>query len=481
MKYITKLILENFQSHKYSELVFNGGMNVIIGPSDSGKSAIIRALKWVLYNEPSGDYFIRENENQCSVTIHTNDGFILKRYRTRSKNGYSLTYPNGEELTFEGIGNSVPNEIVETIGIQKIQLDSDESASINIGEQLEGPFLLSEKTSTRANAIGRLVGVNILDDAIKETAKDIKNINSKKKNLEESLDNINNELESFNYLDQLTSTYKELKDKLNLLEYKNKKLEKLLTLKSNLNSILSNKKNAEAILNNLKNLYRIETLFEKLSKELIKYYNFEKTHEKLTFYNQKIMVTEKILNSLIDLSKVDRTYNNLGYKIKSYNEFTLLYAKYNKLKKDKNIYMNLMDSLEHIDQVNNIYNDLYLKTNTYLKILQYNSRLIEIKKKIHYIYQINDRLNKFTEKTNIEEITLRIKLLVDLVSFNNKILKLQKDITRSSEIIKKLNEDMNTIVYKYKNILSKYEKCPYCLSDINKDKIEHIIKYHLGG
>ena len=481
MKYITKLILENFQSHKYSELVFNGGMNVIIGPSDSGKSAIIRALKWVLYNEPSGDYFIRENENQCSVTIHTNDGFILKRYRTRSKNGYSLTYPNGEELTFEGIGNSVPNEIVETIGIQKIQLDSDESASINIGEQLEGPFLLSEKTSTRANAIGRLVGVNILDDAIKETAKDIKNINSKKKNLEESLDNINNELESFNYLDQLTSTYNELKDKLNLLEYKNKKLEKLLTLKSNLNSILSNKKNAEAILNNLKNLYRIETLFEKLSKELIKYYNFEKTHEKLTFYNQKIMVTEKILNSLIDLSKVDRTYNNLGYKIKSYNEFTLLYAKYNKLKKDKNIYMNLMDSLEHIDQVNNIYNDLYLKTNTYLKILQYNSRLIEIKKKIHYIYQINDRLNKFTEKTNIEEITLRIKLLVDLVSFNNKISKLQKDITRSSEIIKKLNEDMNTIVYKYKNILSKYEKCPYCLSDINKDKIEHIIKYHLGG
>jgi len=481
MKYITKLILENFQSHKYSELLFNEGMNVIIGPSDSGKSAIIRALKWVLYNEPSGDYFIRENENQCSVTIHTNDGFILKRYRTRSKNGYSLTYPNGEELTFEGIGNSVPNEIVETIGIQKIQLDSDESASINIGEQLEGPFLLSEKTSTRANAIGRLVGVNILDDAIKETVKDIKNINSKKKNLEESLDNINNELESFNYLDQLTSTYNELKDKLNLLEHKNKKLEKLLTLKSNLNSILSNKKNAEAILNNLKNLYRIETLFEKLSKELIKYYNFEKTHEKLTFYNEKIMVTEKILNSLIDLSKVDRTYNNLGYKIKSYNEFTLLYAKYNKLKKDKNIYMNLMDSLEYIDRVNNIYNDLYLKTNTYLKILQYNSRLIEIKKKIHYIYQINDRLNKFTKQIKIDEITLRIKLLVDLVSFNNKLLKLQKDITRSSEIIKKLNEDMNTIVYKYKNILSKYEKCPYCLSDINKDKIEHIIKYHLGG
>ncbi|HOK63609.1 MAG TPA: AAA family ATPase, partial [Soehngenia sp.] len=324
MKYITKLILENFQSHKYSELVFNEGMNVIIGPSDSGKSAIIRALKWVLYNEPAGDYFIRENENQCSVTIHTNDGFILKRYRTRSKNGYSLTYPNGEELIFEGIGSSVPDEIIDTIGIRKIQLDSDESASINIGEQLEGPFLLSEKTSTRANAIGRLVGVNILDDAIKETVKDIKNINSRKKNLEESLDNINSELESYIYLDELSSIYNELKVRVNLLEDKNRKLEKLLTLKSNLNFIQSNKENTEVILMKLENIHEIEILSGKLSKEINKYYNFEKILEKLNVYEQRIVITEKTLNLLIDLPQVDKAYSSLEYKIKNYNELTIL-------------------------------------------------------------------------------------------------------------------------------------------------------------
>jgi hypothetical protein len=135
---------------------------------------------------------------------------------------------------------------------------------------------LSEKTSTRANAIGRLVGVNILDDAIKETVKDIKNINSRKKNLEESLDNINSELESYIYLDELSSIYNELKVRVNLLEDKNRKIEKLLTLKSNLNFIQSNKENTEVILMKLENIYEIEILSGKLSKEINKYYNFEK-------------------------------------------------------------------------------------------------------------------------------------------------------------------------------------------------------------
>ena len=59
---IDKIILENFQSHKYSELEFVEGLNAIIGSTDSGKTAIFRAIKWALYNEPQGDYFVREGE-----------------------------------------------------------------------------------------------------------------------------------------------------------------------------------------------------------------------------------------------------------------------------------------------------------------------------------------------------------------------------------------------------------------------------------
>ena len=52
MRYVRRITLENFQSHKHTEMEFGPELNVIVGPSDSGKSAIIRALKWVMYNEP---------------------------------------------------------------------------------------------------------------------------------------------------------------------------------------------------------------------------------------------------------------------------------------------------------------------------------------------------------------------------------------------------------------------------------------------
>ena len=53
MIYLKRVRLENFQSHKNSIIDFDRGLNVIVGPSDSGKSAIIRAIKWALYNETS--------------------------------------------------------------------------------------------------------------------------------------------------------------------------------------------------------------------------------------------------------------------------------------------------------------------------------------------------------------------------------------------------------------------------------------------
>ena len=51
---IKSVELKNFQSHNQSRLEFCDGVNIIVGASDSGKSAILRGLFWVLYNNPNG-------------------------------------------------------------------------------------------------------------------------------------------------------------------------------------------------------------------------------------------------------------------------------------------------------------------------------------------------------------------------------------------------------------------------------------------
>ena len=281
MKFIKKLIINNFQSHKYSELDFGQDLNVIIGPSDSGKTSIIRALKWVLYNEPSGDFFIREGESEVSVSVIFSDKTTLKRYRTKSKNGYQLISSEGIESIFEGIGTSVPQEIIDKTGIYKMLLDGDHSNAINLGEQLEGPFLLSEKTSTRANAIGRLVGVDIIDEALREVLKDVRNLNLKKNTKEESIIELNDSIKEYDYLEGMKDKHDTLKLLLEKIkDYKNKE-NKLVDIKFRYEKIQLESVNTNNILLELKQIDKIDEIFNSIQYKVNNYTKYNHTKIKI--------------------------------------------------------------------------------------------------------------------------------------------------------------------------------------------------------
>lgn len=201
---IIKIVeIENFQSHVYTKLEMCSSLNVIVGPSDQGKSAIIRALRWLFYNEPRGTDFFRVGSTNCRVSVQLNTGEVITRERANNRNRYLYRNPKGEESIYEGFGNSVPWEISKIIQMPKIVLDKDTEATLNIGNQLESPFLLNESGTLRAKMIGRLTGVHIIDAAIRETAKDLLNQQQEEKRLTIELEEIIQELDNYSYLDGL--------------------------------------------------------------------------------------------------------------------------------------------------------------------------------------------------------------------------------------------------------------------------------------
>lgn len=123
---IKRIKLENFQSHVDTEIALSEGLTVILGPTDQGKSAIIRALKWVLYNEPRGSDFITVGCKTCRVSLEMTDGTVITRERDGNKNRYILK-KGDEEQVFEGFGANVPAEVIQAHGIPKIQIDTDKS------------------------------------------------------------------------------------------------------------------------------------------------------------------------------------------------------------------------------------------------------------------------------------------------------------------------------------------------------------------
>jgi DNA repair protein SbcC/Rad50 len=199
---IKTIELTNFQSHKKTVVELNEkGLNALTGGSDTGKSAIIRALRWVLYNEPRGADFIRHGETRATATVTFTDGSSITRSRTNSAAGeYIVRDSSGKELEFKGFGNNPPIDIANTHQMPKVELSTGIERSLNFSYQLDGHFLLSESPAVRANTIGRLTGVHVVDAAIKEKSKEIRNLTVATNATEKQIGELDEQLKEYESL-----------------------------------------------------------------------------------------------------------------------------------------------------------------------------------------------------------------------------------------------------------------------------------------
>jgi len=148
---ISSLEIHNFQSHEKTELEFSPGVNVIIGSSDGGKTAIIRAMRWLIWNRPNGDSIRSRWGGETSVTLRTEDGSII---RSKDKiDSYLLVTAEGEEFTFKAFGTSIPEEIQNFLNINEI----------NLQRQLDAPFLFSETPGAIAQHFNKIAKLDKID------------------------------------------------------------------------------------------------------------------------------------------------------------------------------------------------------------------------------------------------------------------------------------------------------------------------------
>lgn len=164
---ITELDIYNFQSWEEGHFVFHPGVNVIVGPSDKGKTSIIRSIRWVVWNRPSGDAIRSWWGGPTSVEIVTPEGIVV---RTKSKiDTYKLGIPGRKDMEFKAFGLSIPPEISQFLDI----------GDVNLQMQLDQPFLLSKTPGERAiyfNRIAKMDKIDIGSSNINSWIRDITSI-----------------------------------------------------------------------------------------------------------------------------------------------------------------------------------------------------------------------------------------------------------------------------------------------------------------
>ena len=145
---LTQIELTDFQCHK--SLTLNlGKITTLVGPSDSGKSAIIRALDWAIFINGKKALLIRRGAKTASVTI-TVDAHTVTR--TTKDNSYVV---DGTELS--AIGRSVP---VDVPNIFRMSED-------NIQRQHEYLFWFSATGSELTRNFNRVVDLSRLDEWVR--------------------------------------------------------------------------------------------------------------------------------------------------------------------------------------------------------------------------------------------------------------------------------------------------------------------------
>lgn len=142
---LKRIVLENFMSHGRSEIDLAGGLTVLVGPNNCGKSAVVEALRVVCTNVPS-EVVVRHGAKVCRVTVETDDGHTV----TWQRKGATVSYEiDGRPVNRLGKGG-VPDDLHEILKLPKVDAPGGEF-DIHFGLQKEPIFLIDEPGSRIAS------------------------------------------------------------------------------------------------------------------------------------------------------------------------------------------------------------------------------------------------------------------------------------------------------------------------------------------
>ena len=179
---ITSAHLQNCQSHKDTIIHLHEGVNVFVGDTDAGKSALMRGLRYVLYNKNHKE-LLSHWGGVLQVELNIDSNKLIRK--SDGKEIYILN-----DLELHSFGTKVPSEIEKVINM----------GEINNQEQIDSFFLLNETAGYVATYLNKIANLEQIDS----TTKSIKSeLNETKRLIEHKKEDLKKkaiELESFAFL-----------------------------------------------------------------------------------------------------------------------------------------------------------------------------------------------------------------------------------------------------------------------------------------
>jgi exonuclease SbcC len=193
---IDRLVLENFQSWESLDLPLSS-IVVIVGETDQGKSALMRALDAVLYNGLEGTSFVRRGAKVAAVELHT-DGHAVRLEKGVGVNRYLV-----DGKVYDKIARTVPGAVQDVLHVREIVFDDDTTLTLQFQPQMDAPFLLADQGVKATRLLGSVTKVATLYQAARTTTTKKKGAMASVQALAGVLTQAEARVASYDYLDTI--------------------------------------------------------------------------------------------------------------------------------------------------------------------------------------------------------------------------------------------------------------------------------------
>jgi DNA repair exonuclease SbcCD ATPase subunit len=184
---LTNLQIRNFR-HNERVNVKLARITIFRGPSGSGKSSLIGALKWTVFNQPSGTDFIHWDHNFAAIRLGIDKKHVIIRKRSKTENYYKL---NG--CKYEAFGTGVPSPVTSVLNM----------SPLNFQRQHAGPFWFRETAGEVSRQLNAIVNLDLIDTTLANLGKEQRRVNYQVKDIQQRIEEAKREKIKLQYIVEL--------------------------------------------------------------------------------------------------------------------------------------------------------------------------------------------------------------------------------------------------------------------------------------